>query len=177
MNKTNPSNLPKTLLAACLLLSSLNATCADDKLFFPTTEEEIINALTLKPKMRGPGGLSQDEPEPPKVGALIHFDFDSADILPESHSLLHKYGRVLQGPLADAILVIAGHTDSIGPKLYNFYLSYQRAFAVKTFLISHYQVADKRFIIKANGESQPINTNRTEQGRAMNRRVEFVRIE
>lgn len=163
------------VLAAFMLLSSFAVAWADDKLFFPTTEEEIVQALTIE-KMRGPGGVTQDEPLP-KVGALIYFEFDSADILPESYLLLHKYGRVLQDSLADAILVIAGHTDSIGPEVYNIGLSYLRAFAVKTFFMNHHQIANKRLIITANGESQPIDTNETEEGRAKNRRVEFVRIE
>ncbi|OQY51360.1 MAG: hypothetical protein B6247_19570 [Candidatus Parabeggiatoa sp. nov. 2] len=56
-------------------------------------------------------------------------------------------------------------------------LSYQRALSVKTFLTQHHKIAYNRLIISAYGESQAIDTNRTEQGRAKNRRVEFVRIQ
>jgi outer membrane protein OmpA-like peptidoglycan-associated protein len=164
----------KAILIIALFIIPLNWAWAEEPLFFPTTEEEIINALKVD-KMRG---LNRIDPEnPPKVGALIHFDYNSADIMPESYPLLHRYGRVLQQALTDATLVIAGHTDNMGPKLYNIGLSYQRALSVKTFLTQYHQIAEYRLIIKAHGESQPIDSNRTESGRARNRRVEFMRIE
>jgi len=172
MNKTKYSST--TVLVVALFLSHLNWALAEEPLLFPTTEAEIINALKVD-KMRGISRINPDNP--PKVGALIHFDYNSADIIPESYPLLHRYGRVLEQALTDATLVIAGHTDSKGPKLYNLGLSHQRALSVKTFLTEHHQIAEYRLIISARGESQPIDTNRTETGRARNRRVEFMRIE
>jgi outer membrane protein OmpA-like peptidoglycan-associated protein len=54
-------------------------------------------------------------------------------------------------------------------------LSQRRAEAIKEFLVSAYGIASDRLTIQAYGESQPIETNETESGRAMNRRVEFMR--
>ncbi|OQY51345.1 MAG: hypothetical protein DRR08_32735 [Candidatus Parabeggiatoa sp. nov. 2] len=114
---TKPFRCPKTVLVIALLLSHINWAWADEPLFFPTTEAEIINALKVD-KMRGLERIDPDNP--PRVGALILFEFDSADILPDSYPLLHRYGRVLQGPLTDATLVIAGHTDSTAPNSITF---------------------------------------------------------
>ena len=105
------------------------------------------------------------------------FDYNSANIKEESKPLLHKYGKVLQSELADAVLIIAGHTDSIGSDVYNLALSRRRAEAVKAFLITEYQLSEQRFIIKPYGESKPIASNDTDEGRAQNRRVEFIRIQ
>jgi len=176
----------------------------DSTLKFPTTEEEIIKILGVKPPnfkgrgglrskgnandlfdsseggARGLAGIADDDEalaEAPKVGALILFDYNSATIKDESKPLLQMYGKVLQGELADAALVIAGHTDSKGSDQYNLALSRRRAESVKNFLVSEYQIAENRLIIKPYGEGKPFESNKTSQGRAKNRRVEFIRIQ
>lgn len=175
----------------------------EEQLTFPTTEEEIVKILGVKPPdlkgrgglpsqsndqalfgsktgARGLAGIAEDEEvlaEAPKAGALILFDYNSATIKEESKPLLRTYGKVLQGDLADAVLVIAGHTDSIGSDAYNLALSRRRAEAVKEFLISEYQIADLRLMIKPYGENKPIAPNETSEGRSKNRRVEFIRIQ
>jgi outer membrane protein OmpA-like peptidoglycan-associated protein len=175
----------------------------DSTLKFPTTEEEIVELLGVKPPefkgrgglpsqnndqslfgsktgARGLAGIAEDEgalAEAPKAGALVLFDYNSATIKEESKPLLRTYGKVLQGDLADAVLVIAGHTDSKGSDQYNLALSQRRAEAVKQFLMAEYQIADIRLITKPYGESKPIAPNETSEGRAKNRRVEFIRIQ
>jgi OOP family OmpA-OmpF porin len=81
---------------------------------------------------------------------------------------------VFQGELSDAVL--AGHADSTGTATYNLGLSLKRATAVQTFLINKYYIQEARFILKAYGEDKPIATNLTDEGRAKNRRVEFIRV-
>lgn len=70
---------------------------------------------------------------------------------------------------------VQGHTDSIGSEQYNLDLSPKRADAVRDYLIKRGVGAD-RLIAKGLGESVPIATNDTPEGRAENRRVEFKPI-
>lgn len=134
---------------------------------------------------RGLGGIADDEEvdeeilaDAPKVGALVLFDFDSATIKDDSLALLEEFGKAFQNDLLkDAVFVIAGHTDSKGADAYNLKLSHRRAEAVKQALVSQYQIEEHRLIIKAYGEEKPFASNDTEEGRAQNRRVEFIRVQ
>jgi outer membrane protein OmpA-like peptidoglycan-associated protein len=167
--------------------TSPTPTPSDNKpmLAFPTTAAEIANSLpkpevTSKLGTRGLGGIADDEAmlaKMPKVGALVLFDYNSDMIKDESKPLLREYGKVLQSLLKDAVLIVAGHTDSIGSDRYNLELSNRRAEAIKKFLVAEFQIADRRLIIKPYGKSTPITSNETEDGRAQNRRVEFIRIQ
>ncbi|MBD3307850.1 OmpA family protein [candidate division KSB3 bacterium] len=110
----------------------------------------------------------------PKVGALIHFDFDSATIKRESYPLLKEFATALQRRLEETVVIIAGHTDSVGREGYNLELSERRAAAVKEFLVLNSDINSGRLFLKAYGEQQPIASNLTDSGRALNRRVEFM---
>jgi outer membrane protein OmpA-like peptidoglycan-associated protein len=176
---------------AILFVFWANSTLGDEVLVFPKTEAEIVDVLK-NPEGRPIyviGGKTiyvievkrtqEEDPEldnAPKAGALIHFDFDSAQIRPESHALLDEFGKALKGGLADASFVIAGHTDSRGTNQYNMKLSEQRANAVKDYLVSNHSVDSKRLSVKAYGEGKPIASNDTQEDRQLNRRVEFIRV-
>lgn len=67
---------------------------------------------------------------------------------------------------------IIGHTDAIGSEASNLKLSQRRAESIRDYLRSKMSNPDIRFVVEAYGESQPIATNRTAEGRARNRRVE-----
>jgi len=174
----------KKITLITLLFVSINLAYAETPLLFPTTADEIINALTPKPTyqrerkgfIRDDKGMKAIREDNPKAGALILFDFDSAVIKPSSYPLLRELAKALQGGLADAQIIIAGHTDDKGKEAYNLKLSEQRAQSVKAFLVSAYDMDDTRLTIKAYGESQPIETNETKAGQMKNRRVEFIRI-
>lgn len=116
--------------------------------------------------------LTQDQP---KAQASIQFEYDSANIRDASHRVLDELAKALQRTLADAVLIVAGHTDSQGPAGYNWFLSQGRAQAVKDYLVSR-GVSPTRLIVRGYGEDYPIDTNETEDGRAVNRRSEFIRI-
>ncbi len=104
----------------------------------------------------------------------IFFEFNKTELLPASYAELNK---VVQFMLEEDIkkIEIAGHTDSQGSDTYNQKLSEGRAAAVVNYLASQ-GVDPGRMIASGYGESRPIDTNLTEEGRAQNRRVEFVLV-
>jgi outer membrane protein OmpA-like peptidoglycan-associated protein len=113
----------------------------------------------------------------PKIAAQIHFDLNSARIRDDAYPLLNEYVAALQSPtLANAMLLIAGHTDAAGSDEYNLRLSRKRAQSVRAYLIEH-GIAPDRLIAKGYGEAYPIASNATEVGREENRRSEFIRLD
>ncbi|MDF2096997.1 OmpA family protein [Aquibaculum arenosum] len=105
----------------------------------------------------------------------IYFDFDSADLRPESDAQLVELVRFLkEDPSLEVVIV--GHTDSFGGFDYNLALSQRRAQAVVDALVARYGIAAARLIPAGAGMVAPASTNRTEEGRALNRRVEIVEL-
>ncbi len=103
--------------------------------------------------------------------AFVRFDVDRYNIRPEFHNILETVYLVLhENPSME--LEIHGHTDFTGRAAYNMELSERRAEQVKRFLVNR-GIDANRLRIKPFGEEQPRATNETEEGRAINRRVEF----
>jgi outer membrane protein OmpA-like peptidoglycan-associated protein len=103
------------------------------------------------------------------------FDFDSARLRPETAQLVREIAVMLQQNPNWTIL-IAGHTDSTGGADHNMRLSEQRAASVKQALVSN-GVAAGRLQTVGHGMSKPKADNSTLAGRAINRRVEFRRLD
>jgi len=101
----------------------------------------------------------------------ITFDVDRADIKPRFFRTLNAVATVLNG-FPETDVLIAGHTDSTGSAEYNQRLSERRAAAVMHYLVSQ-GVDPRRIDARGFGERYPVADNSTEQGRAMNRRVEI----
>ncbi len=108
------------------------------------------------------------------VSHEIHFATNSAEILPDSAPVL--------GEIADLLaanpqwqLIIEGHTDNAGGADLNLELSRKRAEAVKRWLVDRRGVDELRLTTAGRGATKPIADNGTEEGRALNRRVELVR--
>ena len=102
----------------------------------------------------------------------VLFGFDQAVIRPDySHDLHHLAMRMKQNPAMKLTLI--GHTDSKGSARYNMKLGLKRAQAVARYLQAQGVDASQIKAISA-GEGQPVADNATEEGRAKNRRVEFV---
>jgi len=104
----------------------------------------------------------------------LTFEIGKAIIKPTSFPYLDELVSVIQDP--DALnwtLEIQGHTDNVGGKDYNQKLSENRANAVKKYLVDKGVKAD-RIVAKGFGLSKPIASNDTAEGRAKNRRVEFI---
>lgn len=102
----------------------------------------------------------------------ITFALNSADLNAQFYNALDGVSMVLK-EYDKTIVEVAGHTDSSGSDQYNQALSERRAQAVASYLGSH-GVASKRLITVGAGETRPVASNDTEQGRAANRRVELT---
>ncbi|MCO5145568.1 MAG: DUF4892 domain-containing protein [Aquamicrobium sp.] len=103
----------------------------------------------------------------------IFFDFDSATIQAESREQIDQLGQLLAGAGALQVLIV-GHTDGQGAFDYNLTLSQRRAQAVVDALVRDYGIAASRLTPAGAGMVSPVASNRTEEGRAQNRRVEIV---
>ncbi len=103
----------------------------------------------------------------------INFDNDSYRLNYHSYNILDDIVNALHScDLNDKVLEIGGYTDSIGSANYNIRLSKKRAESIKNYLVKQGIDASK-LITVGYGESFPIATNRTKEGRALNRRIEF----
>jgi outer membrane protein OmpA-like peptidoglycan-associated protein len=102
----------------------------------------------------------------------IYFDFNKATIKSESHGALQDAARIMQDNPTIRV-EIQGHTDSKGSDEYNQSLSERRAQSVVTYIVQNFAISASRLVGRGYGESKPIASNATEEGRALNRRVEF----
>jgi OOP family OmpA-OmpF porin len=103
----------------------------------------------------------------------VQFDTNKADIKPQYHAELQKLGEFLS-KYSRASLLIEGHTDNVGKAKYNLKLSERRAEAVKKHITTTYGIAPDRITTKAYGLTKPVASNKTEAGRAKNRRIEAL---
>ncbi|HZR35580.1 MAG TPA: OmpA family protein [Nevskia sp.] len=101
----------------------------------------------------------------------VNFDFDKATLTAEAKGILDQVGAALQAR-PDIKVEIDGHTDGKGSVSYNQKLSERRAASVKAYLVGK-GVAAERMTTAGFGKSRPIADNKTDEGRALNRRVEL----
>jgi OOP family OmpA-OmpF porin len=102
------------------------------------------------------------------------FDFDKSALKPAAIVSLDSLAGKVKS-LTLEVIVAVGHTDSIGTEAYNQKLSIRRAEAVKKHLVNQ-GIEARRIYIEGKGESQPVADNKTNEGRAMNRRVQIEAI-
>lgn len=105
----------------------------------------------------------------------VLFDFDKATLRTESYPILDRAAEILK-TYPDIIVEIQGHTCSMGSDEYNQRLSNARANSVVNYLTTHHMIESSRLIPRGYGEMSPIATNDTPEGRAKNRRMDFVII-
>lgn len=103
----------------------------------------------------------------------IFFDFDKASIKPESRPTLDQMGKLLRD-IPSLKLLVVGHTDNVGGLDYNLNLSRLRAAEVVKDLVANYGIDPARLSPHGVAYLAPVASNRTEEGRAKNRRVELV---
>ena len=134
----------------------------------------VMNSADKCPDSRAGAVVDADGCEVQVVIELqgVHFDLDKATLRPESMAILDAAVKTM-GEHGTLAVEVAGHTDSTGSEAYNQALSERRAQVVYSYLVDHGVSAD-RMTWKGYGESSPIATNDTEEGRAKNRRTELV---
>ena len=101
----------------------------------------------------------------------VFFDFDKFDLRNESFAELDRVVKFLND-YPNVEIELSAHTDAKGSDTYNFTLSDNRAKSVREYIISK-GIAVARVISRGYGEQQPVSTNDNDEGRQLNRRVEF----
>ena len=107
-----------------------------------------------------------------KLVSNLLFYTGTAKLKPESMGSLLDVSKLLKE--ATSPVKILGHTDSDGDDAGNLKLSQQRAEAVKSILVTEYNIDESKFTTEGRGETQPLANNNTPEGKAQNRRVEFI---
>ena len=121
--------------------------------------------------------LEEPAPEPPKNETIVfdsgrlNFDFDKSVVKPQYFELLRNVKDYAEQN--DFKLTIIGHTDSKGSDAYNMALGMRRAIAVRDKLLEFGLDPSRILGVESRGESEPIATNDTPEGRFENRRIEF----
>ncbi|GJM27381.1 MAG: hypothetical protein DHS20C17_00160 [Cyclobacteriaceae bacterium] len=105
----------------------------------------------------------------------ILFDVNSANIQPESYGVLRQIALAMQEESGMKLNII-GHTDSDGNDQENLSLSQRRAEAVKSSLVNDFNISADRLSVAGKGEAEPVAENDSPEGKAANRRVEFVSL-
>ncbi|WP_019673540.1 OmpA family protein [Psychrobacter lutiphocae] len=123
--------------------------------------------------------VEQPAPEPEPVVKVeidkpinleVLFEFDKAVVQPVFNARIEAVADFMN-KYPETATVIEGHTDSVGNDSYNMKLSQRRAEAVKQELVTKYGIAPNRLRTVGYGETRPVDTNATAEGRANNRRV------
>ncbi|GEM_PF-2569209 len=110
------------------------------------------------------------------IDQMVHFDFNKYNIKPDSYGILDDVASVLQKNAKINKVRVEGHTDAIGSEAYNMKLSQKRADSVKDYLVKK-GIDGSRLESVGYGKTRPIADNKTEAGRAQNRRTEFNVVE
>lgn len=107
------------------------------------------------------------------INLNVLFDFNKSDLKPQYHEEIKRVADYMKAyPWEKATL--EGHTDSKGADAYNEKLSQRRVDAIKNYLVEKFGISADRLTAVGYGESKPIATNDTEEGRQLNRRVQAV---
>ena len=134
-----------------------------------------INALEIEEP--APEPIPEPAPEPKKDDVWVfdsgrlNFDFDKSVVKPQYFELLRNVKDYAEQN--DFRLTIIGHTDSKGTDAYNMALGMRRAIAVRDKLLEFGLDPSRILGVESIGESEPIATNDTEEGRFENRSIEF----
>ncbi|MGJ3256778.1 MAG: OmpA family protein [Alcanivorax sp.] len=136
---------------------------------FKKPRTETITKIVEVPVM-APVTVSTPVIKPDSFDATVHFAKGSNDIDQAQRVIFRKLALFLeQNPTATAY--VEGHCDCTGPEVANQDLSEQRAMTVKHYLVEYYAIEADRIKTEGFGESMPVDTNDTPEGRQNNRRV------
>jgi OOP family OmpA-OmpF porin len=118
-------------------------------------------------------GCSIPVQEVARISLNVQFDFDQSVVKPEFTDEIQEVADFLR-QYPDTVASLEGHTDAMGTDEYNQSLSQRRVDAVRQVLINQFGIAANRVRAQGFGESRPVASNDTADGRAQNRRVESV---
>jgi len=161
-------------------MAAINLKRKDDVMITIKKDSVAFNSKVLstkdlsfeKPKMDIKIVVEKAESGKSFVIENIYYNTNSADLKPESRVVLESFADYLkENP--NIKIEIQGHTDNVGSVKDNEALSTNRAYSVKS-AIEEFGVDGKRILAKGYGPSKPIAPNTTEEGRAKNRRTEFL---
>jgi len=132
-----------------------------------------------KPAPPAPPPPAPAPPPPPPPPApkpvildMVYFDPNKSNITPAAAKVLDRNGMTLNENRSIKV-GIAGHTDGSAMEKANEKLSEKRALSVKKYLQDKFNIPDRRLVVEAYGSTKPVADNKTKEGRAKNRRVEF----
>jgi len=140
--------------------------------YFLTVVEK--QTLEIKASLLPAEKMKQELDAKGHVTLYINFDFGKADIKPESQPIIDQIVKLLKTN-PDLSLTVEGHTDNVGAPPYNKKLSDARARSVVSALTAQ-GIDAQRLTAVGYGQEKPIADNRTDSGRAQNRRVELVKV-
>jgi OmpA-OmpF porin, OOP family len=139
-----------------------------------TTQLVVAVVGEIKNKMVDAAAMAKGLGETGHIALYgIYSDTDKATIKPASAPTLAEMAKLLNGAPQMRVFIV-GHTDSQGSYEHNMTLSRQRAESVAAALVASYKIAKARLYTAGIGYLAPLGSNATEDGRALNRRVELV---
>jgi OOP family OmpA-OmpF porin len=151
--------------------------CVEGAIDVPAGPIMVVDAAAMEQKVEIDADYLAGEID--KSGRVavygINFATGKADITADSARILAEIGNLL-ARRPDLRLRIEGHTDNVGNAKSNLELSNKRAQSVKAWLGSKHGVKPERLETQGLGDSKPVADNKTEEGRAKNRRVELVKL-
>jgi len=164
-SKGNPSQ-------KCELYSGVTANAPATNYLTVDDVERIVKEYIPKEIIKE---IIVDKPSAPTekrwILAGVNFEFNSANLTKESFPILLNALQIL-AENSEMHIEIIGHTDNIGSAVYNQTLSERRAKVVRDYLIIN-GISSNRLDVKGVGESEPAASNKTVEGRTLNRRIEF----
>jgi len=160
------------------------AGCGGVTVFQDQTPVAVNGSLPAPPPPPPPEPAPAPEPPPRvqlkedkiEIHEKVQFEYNSANILEVSHSLLNEVADVIKKMARIKKIQVEGHASSDGNDDYNMKLPDKRAKSVRAYLITQ-GVPEAKLVAKGFGETKPIADNATEEGKEKNRRVEFNIIE
>lgn len=165
----------RTLIVAIGLLTLSMQACKTKKLVAkPVTP--VVEKAPVEPAKPAPAPVEEKEAPAPEEKASfsfsnVQFEFNSDVLKTASFEILDQVVREMKKS-PEVVLTVHGNSSTEGSAAHNMSLSVDRANAVKSYLVNA-GISGNKLKIKGHGATNPVTSNATEEGRALNRRVEF----
>jgi len=143
-----------------------------------TSETQSGGKAAARPETTAAAVITDTLMSGEKMELTIRFKVDSDQIKGIAHKQILEIANALNGPeLAGMRIGVQGHTDADGDEDYNLDLSYRRSVTVVRTLVEMYNIEPDRLDVRGYGESRPIASNETDEGKALNRRVTLISLD